>query len=121
MKKYRVIIAGSRNCPENDPDLVVKIHELLINMQGVDIEIVSGACRGADMLGEFFAAQFGLSVKRFPADWDKHGKAAGPIRNTEMAGYSTHLIALHNGKSKGTQDMINKARKFNLMVAVIDI
>jgi hypothetical protein len=56
---------------------------------------------------------------RFPANWDRHGKAAGGIRNTAMANYGTHLIAFWDGESPGTRDMIAKAKRAGLKVLVI--
>ena len=49
------------------------------------VKIISGCARGADTLGERFAKEFGLEVKKFPADWDGLGKRAGYVRNAEMA------------------------------------
>lgn len=121
MKPNRVIIAGSRTVPENDPDLVVRIHKILINIKGCDLEIVSGTCSGADRLGEYYAAQYGISVKQFPADWNTLGKSAGPIRNKQMADYATHLIAIWDGESVGTRHMIESAKRNGLKVRVIKI
>lgn len=59
----------------------------------------------------------GLTI--FKADWDKHGKAAGFKRNTEMAKYADALIAFWDGKSKGTKHMIDTAKSHNLKVRVI--
>lgn len=120
MKKNRIIIAGSRSCPENSPDLLVRVLKLTDNMMGVDIEIVSGTCRGADKFGEWFANQFGFSVKQFHADWSL-GKKAGYVRNKQMAEYSTHLILLWDMESKGSANMLKLAEEYGLKIRVIDI
>ena len=80
--------------------------------------VVSGTARGADRLGEEFASSVGLQIQRFPADWDKHGKRAGYLRNTEMAENAEALIALWDGKSRGTKMMIETATKKGLKVYV---
>ena len=54
-----------------------------------------------------------------PADWDKHGKAAGPIRNAEMAEVADALIAFWDGQSRGTANMISLAKSKGLSVAVV--
>jgi len=69
-------------------------------------EVVSGASGNVDKIGEFWAELMELPIKRFPADWDKHGKAAGPIRNRAMAEYADALLAVWDGESKGTANMI---------------
>lgn len=121
MKKFRVIIAGSRNCPEDSAILKARINSFFIDVDRNEVEIVSGCCRGGDKLGENYAKEQVLPIKRFPADWNKYGKAAGPIRNKEMAQYGTHLIALHNGKSPGTSNMIKLAKQQGLQIAIIEI
>ena len=55
----------------------------------------------------------------YPADWERHGRAAGPIRNEEMAEVSDALIAFWDGKSRGTKSMIEIARRKGLQVAVV--
>jgi hypothetical protein len=55
---------------------------------------------------------------RFPADWDRYGKAAGYIRNETMAANAEALIALWDGRSPGTKHMIDIARKKGLKVYV---
>lgn len=80
--------------------------------------IVSGKARGADHLGELWAEESKVAVASFPADWDKHGKAAGHIRNREMAEYSDALVAFWDGKSRGTRNMIETAAKMGLYVKV---
>lgn len=96
----RVIIAGSRDI--TDFDMLRELYDRC----GVNItEVVSGTARGVDTLGEHLAAELGVPVKRFPADWDKHGKSAGYIRNAEMADYADALLLLWDGRSKGSGHM----------------
>lgn len=88
---------------------------------GLPSEVVSGGAPGVDTMGERFAAAFGIPVKRFRADWDRHGKAAGPIRNREMAEYADALLAIRKGDSPGTRDMIAQATKRGLKVHIYDV
>jgi len=81
-------------------------------------EIVSGAARGIDQLGEEWAEAQGLPVKRFPANWKEHHRAAGPIRNREMAKYADALVAIWDGQSKGTKSMIGLAEKAGIEIHV---
>ena len=74
------------------------------------IVIISGAARGADTLGERYAHERGYAVEKYPADWNCDGKAAGPIRNAQMAKVADALIAFWDGNSRGTQNMIDLAR-----------
>lgn len=69
-------------------------------------EIVSGGARGPDKHGELIAKVNNIPLRVFPADWDTHGKAAGHIRNSEMGVYADALIAVWDGKSKGTAHMV---------------
>ncbi len=77
-------------------------------------EVVSGGAAGADSDGEIWACELNIPVRRFAADWDKHGKAAGPIRNAEMADYAEALIAFPGGK--GTANMVKQAKKKGLKI-----
>jgi len=111
-----VIIAGGRDF--NNYDLLCRKADKILSRQD-EIEIVSGAAKGADKLGERYAEKRDHSITRFPADWGTFGNAAGYRRNVEMAVYADALIAFWNGKSNGTKHMINIARKQNLEVRVI--
>jgi hypothetical protein len=111
----KVIIAGGRDY-NNYEELKWFVSSILIAT--FDIEIVSGGATGADALGERFAKEYGHKLKIFPADWDKYKWAAGPIRNNEMAEYADALIAFWDGKSRGTKNMIDKAKEKGLKVRV---
>lgn len=129
MKELRVIIAGSRDF-DDFPKLMDSCTDILsqITEQHNDLDkirIVSGTARGADRLGEQYAKIAGHGVSRFPADWDTFGRAAGYVRNTQMAKYAIAdrnygvLIAFWDGKSKGTKHMIDLAEKNGLEVHIV--
>jgi len=81
-----------------------------IAASGYDVtELVSGTARGVDTLGERWAREQGVPVTRMPADWEEHGKAAGPKRNAQMAAYGDALVAVWDGESRGTQSMLREA------------
>ena len=111
----KVIIAGSRGF--DDYEMLCKVCDHMLSRQ-TEIEIVSGAARGADLLGERYAKERGMFVKKFPADWSI-GKSAGFIRNSQMADYSDALICFWDGESKGCKDAIAKANKLNKKVLII--
>lgn len=91
-------------------------------LTGFDIkEIVSGGCSGADTMAERYAHHYGISLRVFPADWKKHGKAAGPIRNSLIAQYCDFVVAFWDGESPGTKDIIKKAGNLNKEIIVIPI
>lgn len=122
----RIIIAGSRkfNDYEKMLDALDNLGIHLINTMD-PVEIVSGHAPGADTLGEKFAKAYGYPCKIFQADWSTYGKAAGPIRNEEMAKYAAEadrgiLVAFPIGESRGTRDMIKLAHQYGLEVEVVE-
>lgn len=118
LNQYRVIIAGCRDF-DNYELLKERCDFFLQNQKKEDVVIVSGHASGADALGERYAQERGYKLETYPADWQTHGKAAGPIRNEQMANISNALIAFWDGKSRGTKNMIETATKRGLQVAVV--
>ena len=109
----RTIIAGSRDIV----DLNVVL-EAIAN-SGIDITtVVSGGARGVDTLGEHAAKMMNIPVMRYEADWDLYGKSAGYKRNGVMAKNADALIAVWDGKSKGTKHMIDLAHLRGLIVYI---
>lgn len=110
----RTIIAGSRDF--DDYELLKRT----VTSLGWNItQVVSGTARGADKLGEQWAHESGTDLIQFPADWDRYGKRAGPIRNEIMAENADACIIFWDGKSRGTANMISLAKKFKLQLVVI--
>lgn len=115
----RILVCGDRNW--RDSSAIAR--ELLTYPAGS--VVIHGDCRGADRMAGVWAEQYGFSVERFPAEWQKYGNAAGPIRNQRMLdeGKPDVVLAFHSdiAKSKGTADMVRRARRVaGLVVRVIE-
>ena len=101
-----------------DRDWLFRELDALRSSRGVTI-IVSGCARGADTLGIEWAEASGVEVARFPADWNTHGRAAGPIRNQQMLdeGKPDLVVAFPGGR--GTADMARRARAAGIKLIVV--
>lgn len=113
----KVIIAGCRNFHNYE-----LFRESLISFiaseygKGNEIKIsciLSGGATGVDKLGEQFAVHHEIPLIIFPAEWNKHGKAAGPIRNSQMVEAGDLLLAWWDGQSRGTKNIIDQMTKAN--------
>jgi hypothetical protein len=136
---WPTIIAGTRG--------IISMRDLYdaIEASGFQItEVISGmADRSPDMLGIAWAKQHMVRIARFPAQWEDmraswvipakrrdgrpYNKVAGLLRNQQMAEYASceargtgrgQLIALWDGGSPGTKDMIERAEHERLAVFV---
>ena len=119
MKKFFVIISGSRDF--NDYNLLKrKVNQYLEEKRKTHkIVIVSGNARGADKLGEKYANEEGFQLEIYKADWDKYGKCAGYKRNEQMAEVGDAVIAFWDEVSKGTKHMIDIMKEKNKLVRII--
>lgn len=108
-----VIVSGGRDFTNTE-----LMHRTLCVVVGLldMVTILHGDAKGADALARTWAEKYGVARQQFDADWTKHGLAAGPIRNAEMVRHGTHLVAFWDGQSKGTKDIIDKARARKLPV-----
>lgn len=82
-------------------------------------KIISGGARGADSLAEVYARKNKIELKVFPADWNRHGRRAGYLRNKEIVEECTHLIAFWDGKSRGTAHSIKSAKERGKLLKVV--
>lgn len=114
----KVIIAGSRSITDINYVYEAVKKAYSDGIQEID-EVVSGTARGVDRLGEEWAKRNKIPIKKFPADyWLYHPSIAPKKRNEQMACYADALIAVWNGCSGGTHDMIQRAYAHNLRVSV---
>jgi len=110
----KVVIAGSRTARYAD---VIEAVDWSGTGRNIT-EVVCGMARGADSHGKEWAQRNNISVKEFPADWDKYGKSAGFIRNKEMAEYADAAIVCWDGKSRGSVNMIEEMKRLGKPVFV---
>lgn len=122
MKDLRIVIAGSRSFNNNHyleimkPKLLQFINNIQKDFNPI---IISGTASGADQSGERFANEFNIPLEKYPADWDKHGKKAGYIRNEQMAEIGDVIIIFWDGVSKGSQHMINITKEKKKLLKII--
>ena len=111
----KTIIAGSRDITE-----LHLVEDAIWNSDFLISEVVCGGARGVDRLGWEWAVAHRKPVRSFIPDWDGKGKGAGFARNQEMADYADALIAVWDGVSRGTKDMIDRAQKKGLKVYIYE-
>lgn len=113
----RVLITGSREWGDEDK-LAEAIIEWIGDYSPGQVTIVHGACpRGADEIAGRLARVWGVAEERHPADWEKHGKAAGFIRNQQMVELGADVVlAFPLGRSPGTRDCMRRAHAARLRV-----
>lgn len=110
----RILVCGGRDFLD-EGFCWQQLQSFHMSGDGPITEIIHGGARGADS----FAGRWGkgehIKVRQFPADWKKHGKAAGPIRNQEMLGTNPDAVLAFKG-GKGTADMVRRAEAAGIRV-----
>ena len=102
-----VIVCGGRDFWK--PEVVNATLSALQAARGPFYAVIHGNAAGADRLGGIWARQNNVREWPVPAEWRKHGHAAGPIRNKNMLGMSPDLVVAFPG-GKGTRNMVKQAR-----------
>lgn len=116
---YILVISGSRDWdqPEKIETILKAWHDTL----GTDLLVRLGGANGADKMAEAYCKELGIEYEVWPANWSKHKKAAGPIRNTEMIKGADALFAFRKNFSPGTTHAIKYAEEQGLYVEYIDV
>lgn len=112
----RVLVTGGRNF--SDRTLLINTLDSLHANHAFTV-LMHGDANGADRLSGEWAASKGIRIEAHPADWKKHGRAAGPIRNSQMLDEQPELVIAFPG-GKGTADMIRKAKQTGLKVIIVE-
>lgn len=112
----RILVCGGRDFSDHAFMRAVLCDDFALTA-GEDV-IVHGDAVGADRLAGFVARSIGVEVEAHPADWKKHGKAAGPIRNQEMLDTGVDVVLAFPG-GKGTADMVRRAEKAGVQVILV--
>ena len=111
----RIGIVGSRDYPD--------LNEVLEYVSSLpkDTVVVSGGAKGVDSVAEEEARRLGLKVVVHRAQWDKHGKSAGVIRNKVLVNDCDKVVAFWDDDSVGTKNTISLASKAGKLLRVFRI
>ena len=105
--RKRILICGDRDYKD-----WLKVQDYLKTIPRTAI-IIHGGAKGADSLAGNLATSLKMKIIKFPADWNKYGKAAGVLRNQQMLdeGHPDLVVYFHKDieNSKGTKDMVTRA------------
>lgn len=123
----RLIIAGSRSITDRST-IETALEESPFNLEDVNV-LVNGDADGVDSIAVDIVTEardeyesINITIDSYPADdfvdEAPHPKVAPLLRNTEMAENADALLAVWDGESNGTEDMISKAEKENLMIDI---
>lgn len=116
------MICGSRKWDKPIPIDVV-VGGLVAVYGRANVTLIHGAAPGADSMAASAGARHGVDVLDFPARWEELGKRAGPIRNQQMLdeGFPEVVFAFTDDleASRGTRDMVRRARAMGLPVYVV--
>lgn len=109
----KLIIAGSRHI---NPSREEMTNWIMSACEGFDwhfenISIISGGAAGVDRAAEDWARWWGRDFELYEADWETHGRKAGPIRNAQMAASGDGLLLIWDSRSKGSANMLKTWQK----------
>lgn len=110
----KVAVIGSRTF--ND---YPKLEQELNSIPSIKI-IISGGASGADKLSEVYADSKSIETLIIKPDWKRYSRGAGAVRNTEIVENADYVVAFWDGKSKGTLDSINKCKKKNIKLKIVE-
>lgn len=110
----RILVCGGRDYP--DRAAVYRALDRARRKCGVTVVIQGDAPSGADLFARMWATKRGLPLEGYEADWERHGRAAGPIRNQQMLddGKPDGVVAFPGGR--GTADMVRRADAAGLKI-----
>lgn len=123
MNSLIILVTGDRNwyeweTVENTLKAVLKVTDLA----AADVTLTHGDARGLDTLAGEVAEELGMTVEIYPAEWNRYGKGAGPIRNRQMLDTDPDIvIGFHDSikTSSGTRDCLREARERKLPTTLI--
>ncbi len=93
----------------------------LIRLRGLPSKIIEGGAKGADRMARTWAGHKAITVETEEADWNKYGRAAGPIRNQAMLDKHKPDFVIAFPGGRGTADMIRRSRAAGVDVAEIQV
>jgi len=109
----KILVCGGRDYRDRK-----KVAEILGKYDD-DTILIHGAARGADTLAHEYGLSRGWVIRAYPAKWEHHGKAAGPLRNQEMIDKEKPDVVIAFPGGRGTMDMVRRAKDAACKVIVL--
>jgi len=113
----KILVCGSRNWDRRKP-----IWEALGAVKKKkNVTVIHGTAKGADTLAGEIGWELGFNIEKYPANWEKYGKAAGPLRNQKMIDKNPDVVLAFTedlDSSRGTADTVRRAKKAGIPVFV---
>jgi hypothetical protein len=111
------LITGSRDFPWSEHEQIYSTLDSHLRWHPVTV-MINGLAKGADTICHIWASENGVPIEEYPADWNKYGKGAGPVRNKQMLNRlmekkSSIVYAFFYGDpsaSKGTANMVSQCQ-----------
>jgi hypothetical protein len=123
LDRITVLVCGGRRYNDNQKlvNALFGLHlqrpiGILVHGDAGEVDVTGRVLCGADKLAGRWARLFGVKVKAYPADWDTHGRSAGPIRNSQMLAQERPDVVVALPGGSGTADLVTKARKAGIEV-----
>lgn len=114
----RVLVCGGRDF--SDSELLYSVLTYAHKNYFEITTIIEGDAKGADRMAGYWAKKNKIKNEKYPADWAKHGRAAGPIRNKQMLDEGRPDLVLAFPGGKGTENMIKQAERAGVAVERVD-
>jgi len=119
---WTLAITGSRTLADQPDDVIAAartgLADLTAQLGRPPALVLHGGAAGVDRILATHLLRAGIPVHAMPAEWRRHGRAAGPIRNARLVADADAVLAVWDGQSSGTADTIRRARSRGLPVAV---
>jgi len=116
LKPYYLLVTGGRDY-ENYGLVSTALHHTLMTLpKDRRLVVVHGGARGADSLAARWCDHWDQSEFRITADWNRHGKGAGHVRNQQMLDWLPIEWCIAFPGGSGTADMVERCNKANIEV-----
>jgi hypothetical protein len=121
-KIVNIAVVGSRTY-KNEDYILNNILETLKkeNLSIENIVVFSGGAKGVDTIAAESMKEMGARVNEIMPNWKKYRKAAGIVRNKELVSNADIVIAFWDGRSRGTKNSINLAKRFKRKLYVFKV
>ena len=117
--EIKLAVIGSRTFTDEKHYEILKKTLDEIHTSNKIVEIVSGSAIGADSLARRYSLENHIPLVEYKPKWDEYGKSAGFMRNTDIINHCDKVVAFWDGKSHGTKDSIEKAKKYNKPIFIV--